>query len=98
MHRGSSKGAAGPSRRPGRLPLSASPPPAVRITFDIARGGTVTTREVEVPAGTLLRQALRRIGHAPEGSAVLDGDAPVPLDLPLRGPARFTLVPTFSGG
>ncbi|MCI4348097.1 MAG: hypothetical protein L3J97_05705 [Thermoplasmata archaeon] len=51
-----------------------------------------------VPKGTQLRVVLRSIGQAVEGSAVLDGDRPVPLDLPLERNARFTVIPTFSGG
>jgi sulfur carrier protein ThiS len=54
--------------------------------------------EIDVPFGTLLRRALREAGQAAEGSAVLEGETPVPLDEPLERSRRFTVVPTFSGG
>lgn len=98
MHRGSSKGARPVDRAAEHLPLSASPPPTVRIEFEIARAGRNVTRLVEVPAGSTLRVALRSIGQPAEGCAVLQGDQPVPLDLPLATAGRFTVVPTFSGG
>jgi hypothetical protein len=95
MHRGSSKGTR-TDRVPEILPLSASPPLEVR--FDIVRGGSSVARVLSLPAGTQLRQALRLIGQAPEGCAVLLGDRPVPLDLPIDRAATYTVVPTFSGG
>jgi len=99
MHRGSSKGVRSPPRTPESLPLSASPPPApVRIRFEITRGGRIEPVEIDVPFGTLLRRALREAGQAAEGSAVLEGETPVPLDEPLERSRRFTVVPTFSGG
>ncbi|MFZ1024278.1 MAG: hypothetical protein WAN87_09095 [Thermoplasmata archaeon] len=48
--------------------------------------------------GSSLRSAIRAIGQAPEGCAVLDGDRPLPLDTPLLRSTHLTLVPTFSGG
>ena len=98
MHRGSSKGARPVDRAAEHLPLSASPSATVRIEFEIARAGRSVTHHVEVPAGSSLRVALRSIGQPPEGCAVLEGDQPVPLDLPLHAAGRFTIVPTFSGG
>jgi sulfur carrier protein ThiS len=97
MHRGSSKGGAEPLRPPEHLPLSASPR-TVRVVFEVTRGAGVREHPLTVPEGTLVRVALRAIGQAPEGSAVLDGATPVPLDTPLDRPIRLTVVPTFSGG
>jgi sulfur carrier protein ThiS len=96
MHRGSSKGPRGEAPRPESLPLSASP--NLRIELTVARGGRSDRHIIRVPKGTSLRVALRSIGMAAEGSAVLNGDRPVPLDLPLERNARFTVIPTFSGG
>jgi sulfur carrier protein ThiS len=98
MHRGSSKGARPTDRVPEILPLSASPPAMVRVELEVARAGRSEHHSVEVPRGSTLRAALRLIGQAGEGCAVLEGQRPVPLDLPLVSPSRFTVVPTFSGG
>jgi sulfur carrier protein ThiS len=96
MHRGSSKGPRGKPPRSESLPLSASP--TVRIELEVVRAGHSQRRTVQVPKGTPLRVALRSIGQAAEGSAVLSGDRPVPLDLPLEKNGRFTVIPTYSGG
>ncbi|MCI4329296.1 MAG: MoaD/ThiS family protein [Thermoplasmata archaeon] len=69
------------------------------MEVDVARGrrpGPVVT--VSVAPGTPVRQLLRSLGHAPEGSAVLVDGVPVPLDTRIVAPVRFTIVPTFSGG
>lgn len=97
MHRGSSKGAA-TSAAPETLPLSAPPAGSVRVEFEIARAGRSETKVAEVVHGTQLRIALRSAGIAGEGSAVLDGDRPLPLDTPLVRAQRLTVIPTFSGG
>ena len=96
MHRGSSKGPRGEAPRPERLPLSASPP--LRIVLTVARAGRSDRYTVQVPRGTPLRAVLHSIGRPAEGSAVLEEDRPVPLDLPLEKDSRFTVIPTFSGG
>ena len=98
MHRGSSKDGRGLPPTTGNLPLSASPPSEVRIVLEVVRAGATDRREVRVPVGTPLRGALRQLGLAPEGNAVLLEGTPVPLDLPIERSARFTVVPTFSGG
>jgi len=95
MHRGSSKGAR-TDRVPEILPLSASP--LLEVVFETVRGSSSVRRTVPVAPGTLIREALRATGQAPEGCAVLRGDRPVPLDLAITEPATFTVVPTFSGG
>ncbi|HEY6238609.1 MAG TPA: hypothetical protein VIZ68_05430 [Thermoplasmata archaeon] len=64
----------------------------------MARAGRTTVQTVDVPVGALVRVAVRAVGHAAEGCAVLIGDRPVPLDLPLVEPTRLTVIPTFSGG
>ncbi len=97
MHRGSSKGARNQRRPPDTLPLSASPPP-ISVVVEVVRGGTVVRRRIRVAPGTLVRAALRRTGNSPEGSAVLVEEVPIPLDTPIVGPMRLTVVPTFSGG
>ena len=96
MHRGSSKGRRGTAPGPERLPLSASP--TLRIELEVTRAGRSDRHTIRVPSGTLLRSVLRSIGQAAEGSAVLLGDRPVPLDLRLEKNARFRVIPTFSGG
>ncbi len=96
MHRGSSKGAGGQAPAPETLPLSASP--LVPLVVELTRGRSVDRRTIEVPSGTLVRVALRGLGQAPEGSAVLLEDVPIPLDTPIDRPMRLTVVPTFSGG
>jgi sulfur carrier protein ThiS len=81
------------------LPLSApSSSNTIRLTLDLVRAGRVTRRELDVPVGTPLKRALRDIGLAPEGCAVLDGDRPVPLDTPLDSDRTLSVVSTFSGG
>jgi sulfur carrier protein ThiS len=96
MHRGSSKGPAGTPPRPGNLPLSASP--WVQVSLVVERAGRADHHSLRVPQGTPVRDVLRSIGQAVEGSAVLSDDQPVPLDLPIEHDARFTVIPTFSGG
>jgi len=98
MHRGSSKDVPGPSRATETLPLSASAPRTVSVVLELTRAGTVARRRLRLPVGTPVRTALQRIGQAPEGSAVLLDDVPVPLDLPIDRPMRLTVVSTFSGG
>ena len=98
MHRGSSKGATGPARAPEALPLSASPAPIVRLTIVHTRAGRADVSVLDVRAGTPVREALRHLGHAPEGCAVLDGERPLPLDHPIEESCRLTVIPTFSGG
>ena len=98
MHLGSSKDVRGLSPTAGSLPLSASPPEELRVVLEVVRAGTVDLHEVRLAPGAPLRTALRRAGLPPEGSAVLYEGTPVPLDLPIERPARFTVVPTFSGG
>jgi len=97
MHRGSSKGARPVRPASETLPLSASLPTVV-VVLELTRAGAVERREISVVAGTLVRAALRAIGQAPEGAAVLLGETPIPLDTPIDGPMRLTVLPTFSGG
>jgi sulfur carrier protein ThiS len=68
------------------------------VIVEIARAGRTTVRTIDLPSGSTVRVAVRASGQAPEGCAVLIGDRPVPLDLPLSGATRLTVVPTFSGG
>ena len=97
MHRGSSKGDRNQRRAPDILPLSASAS-AISVLVEVTRGGSVERQRIRVASGTLVRAVLRSIGHAPEGSAVLVGEVPIPLDTPIVGPMRLTVVLTFSGG
>jgi sulfur carrier protein ThiS len=97
MHRGSSKGPAAPAAAPETLPLSASPA-LVRLELEWVRAGHREVHVVEVPPVSTVRAALRAAGWAPEGCAVLDGETPIPLDLPVGTGRRLTVVPTFSGG
>ncbi len=98
MHRGSSKDARDTTRPPETLPLSASRPERVAVVLEVTRGASVRRRRLHVAPGTLVRTVLRTAGCAPEGSAVLLDDTPVPLDLPIERPVRLVVVPTFSGG
>jgi sulfur carrier protein ThiS len=97
LHRGSSKDVRGPAPTAETLPLSASPS-TVRVDVEVARSGRSRRTRYEVVPGTLVREVVRRAGEAPEGCAVLVGETPVPLDTPIDGPTRLTVVPTFSGG
>lgn len=81
----------------GRPVTSARAVP-IRIELEVVRAGSSNLHVAEVSPGAPLRSALRAIGQAAEGCAVLDGDRPIPLDTPLLAPARFTVLPTFSGG
>ncbi len=96
MHRGSSKGTGAGAPGPETLPLSVLP--AVTITFRSERAGRGDVRTARVPRGTTIRAALRSVGWFGEGSAVLDGGQPVPLDTPVESDRTLTVVPTFSGG
>jgi sulfur carrier protein ThiS len=95
MHRGSSKAAGGSPPAADNLPLSA---PTLAIEIEVVRAGRSEVHHLDLPRGILVRDAVRRIGLAPEGTAVLVDETPVPLDLPLDRPLRLTVVPTFSGG
>ncbi len=97
LHRGSSKDDRGTTPATETLPLSASPA-TVRVSVEVVRGGRSRRFDLEVPTGTAVRAVVRSAGESPEGCAVLDGETPVPLDTPLEGPIRLTVVPTFSGG
>jgi len=70
----------------------------IEVTIELARGSRVTERTLTLPEGTLVRAAVRAAGYSPEGCAVLLDGVSVPRDLPLVGPLRLTIVPTFSGG
>ena len=96
MHRGSSKGAGGAPPPPGRLPLSASR--TVTVEVEIARAGRSRVVRRRVPVGTLVKELVRSVGAAPEGSAVLVDGTSVPLDALVDAPVRLVVVPTFSGG
>jgi sulfur carrier protein ThiS len=98
MHRGSSKDVSGGSRTAETLPLSASAPATVSVVLELTRAGAVRARRLRVPVGTTVRAVLHRVGEAPEGSAVLLDETPVPLDLPIERPLKLTVVSTFSGG
>lgn len=95
MHRGSSKAARGAPPAADNLPLSA---PSLSIEIEVARAGRSHLHRIEVAPGSLVREAVRRIGLAPEGTAVLIDGAPVPLDLPIDSVVKLVVVPTFSGG
>jgi len=96
MHRGSSKdpGPAGPG--PEHLPLSASL--SVTVSLAVARGGAPVPRSLQLPVGARVRDAVRAVGLAPEGAAVLVEERPVPLDGPLTDGMSLVVVPTYSGG
>jgi sulfur carrier protein ThiS len=98
MHRGSSKDGRDFTRTSGILPLSAPSGPMLTVTIEITRGASIQRRRLRVPPGTLVRTVLRSAELAPEGSAVLVGETPIPLDTPLERPVRLIVVPTFSGG
>jgi len=98
LHRGSSKGVRGTTPATGNLPLSASPPSRFRVSVEVVRSSRTRRSHFDVPAGTLVRDLVRRAGESPEGCAVLDGETPLPLDSPIDRPLRLTVVPTFSGG
>jgi sulfur carrier protein ThiS len=83
---------------PETLPLSAPTPALLPLVLDIGRAQPEPPRELWVVPGSTVRAALRSIGLAPEGSAVLDGETPLPLDTPIDRPRRLTVVSTFSGG
>jgi sulfur carrier protein ThiS len=96
MHRGSSKGAGGPTPPPEALPLSASG--AIGIEVEVARAGRTRHRHLAVAPGTLVKELVRATGASPEGVAVLVDGRSIPLDTPLERPVRLVIVPTFSGG
>jgi sulfur carrier protein ThiS len=95
MHRGSSKVARGPPPAAGNLPLSA---PFLVLDVEVARAGRSHRHRIEVAPGTLVREAVRRVGLVPEGTSVLVDGVPVPLDLPIDSVVKLVIVPTFSGG
>ena len=96
MHRGSSKGARAKAPAPGHLPLSASA--QFEVEVEVARAGRSTVHARRVAAGTLVKEVVRAVGEAPEGSAVLVDSVSIPLDSPIDRPLRLVVIPTFSGG
>jgi sulfur carrier protein ThiS len=76
-----------------RLPL---PPLTIQLT--VARGAVRSPRSVELPGGSLVRDAVRTVGFAPEGTAVLLEGRPIPLDTRLAEGMSLVVVPTYSGG
>lgn len=98
MHRRSSRGAPDVPRASDALPLRGLPRAQIAVVVEVTRAGRVDRHELTVEAGVPIRVVLRKIGQAPEGSAVLVDDTPVPLDRTIDGPTRLTVVPTFSGG
>jgi len=70
----------------------------VSVVLDLTRGAAVDRRRLQVAVGTPVRTALRSAGQAPEGSAVLLDDTPIPLDTPIDRPLHLVVVSTFSGG
>lgn len=98
MHRGSSKEVAGPTPSSEDLPLSASPPPYLHVTIELVRGAGIDRRMLDLPVGSLVRDAVRAVGAFPEASSALMDGRSVPLDRPLRDGECVQLVRTFSGG
>jgi sulfur carrier protein ThiS len=96
MHRGSSKGTGAGHPAPEHLPLSASA--TVRVEVEVARAGASSVHSREVAVGTLVKELVRSVGEAPEGSAVLVEGVSIPLDTPVETSMRLVVVPTFSGG
>jgi sulfur carrier protein ThiS len=82
----------------GTLPLVASPPPRVTIHLELRGAGRNERRDVEVPVGSPLRDALRSAGIAPEGVAAFREERPVPLDEPVEGEGSYLILSAFSGG
>jgi sulfur carrier protein ThiS len=95
MHRGSSKAGRGAPPAADNLPLSA---PSLTVEVEVARGGRSHIRVLALAHGTKVREAVRQVGLAPEGTSVLVDGVSVPLDLPIERPVRLVVVPTFSGG
>jgi len=98
MHRGSSKDVAGIPRASETLPLSASASPTVNVLLELTRAASTDRRRLRVPVGSTVREALHRVGQAPEGCAVLLGGEPIPLDLPIDRALHLIVISTFSGG
>ena len=97
MHRGSSKGGRGEPSTPGTLPLSASPS-LVAIEIRVVRASAVRSTHLELPAGAVVRDAVRAVGLFAEGCAARVSERSVPMDRPLRSGEIVELLPTFSGG
>ena len=96
MHRGSSKGAGDGRPPPEPLPLSASA--TIPVEVELARARAPVLHSRRVAPGTLVREVVRSVGQAPEGSAILVDGVSVPLDMPIERPVRLVVVSTFSGG
>lgn len=84
--------------QPGQPAFPPGTPGGVSVTVEIVRGARATTFERRVAPGTLVREVVRSVGEAPEGSAVLVDGTSIPLDTPVERPLRLVVVPTFSGG
>ena len=70
----------------------------LHVRVVIERAGHRRSVELDLPPGADARSAVRAVGLAPEGVAVLLGDRPVALDEPLADGGLLRVVPTFSGG
>jgi len=80
------------------MAIPAPDPARLTVEVELLRGREAGTRTLTLRPGARARDAVRALGLAPEGAAVLQDGVPVPLDLPLRSGQRLTVVPTFSGG
>jgi sulfur carrier protein ThiS len=98
MHRGSSKVPGAPAPAAESLPLSASSRPVLTVEVEVARAGRSTVRTFTVPVGTRVRDVIRHVHEAPEGSVALRDGASIPLDTALDRSVRLVVLPTFSGG
>jgi sulfur carrier protein ThiS len=75
-----------------------APAPFVTVSISISRGASKAPRSLTLPKGARIRDAVRAVGLSPEGTAVLLGERPVPLDGELADGMSLVLVPTYSGG
>jgi sulfur carrier protein ThiS len=68
------------------------------VAIEFRRNGRSEVHEVSVDPTSPVRVVLRQLGYPPEGSAVLDGEQPLPLDEPVGTRTRLIVLPAFSGG
>ncbi len=69
---------------------------AVRVEVELLRAGR--TESVSLESGATGFDLFKRLMIAPDAHLLVRGDAPLPLDEPLREGDRVTVVSVVSGG
>ncbi len=64
----------------------------------VERVPTKQTEEIELPAGATGMDLLDRLSLAPDAHLLIRGEAPIPVDEPLKEGERLLILAVVSGG